>query len=294
MVKTNYHTHTTFCDGKNSPEELVRWAVERNFTALGFSAHSLFPFTSPLHLPADEHEKYCEEIRRLKEKFSDKIRIFVGFESEFLLPRYLPLKANYDKFRPDFLIGAVHMLSGESATALGFHGNFGDGHFSVDGPAEHVKEGIAEVFGGDGQLACRVYFASVRKMVATCDFDIVAHPDVLRRRNSAVGFFDEIAPWYIEELEKTATAFKGKIVEINTGGIARNCVSTPYPSPTFLRLIRECGGKICINSDCHRKEYLDAAYDVALDAAKEAGFKSLMILDGKNRWEEADIKDFLS
>ena len=27
MTFSNYHTHTTYCDGKDSPEELVREAV---------------------------------------------------------------------------------------------------------------------------------------------------------------------------------------------------------------------------------------------------------------------------
>jgi histidinol-phosphatase (PHP family) len=294
MVKTKYHTHTTFCDGKNSPEELVEWAIQRDFTDLGFSAHSIFPFSSSMHLAAENHEKYCREIRQLKEKFSHKIRILVGFEAEFLLPDYLPLQSNYSEFQPDFLIGAVHMLSGKSAAALGFQGDFGDGHFSVDGPADHVKEGIQRVFDGDGKLACQVYFASVREMVATCDFDIVAHPDVLRRRNSILRFFHEDASWYKDELEKTARVLSqsGKIIEINTGGIARNCVTTPYPSPEFLRLIHEGGGKICINSDCHRMEYLDAAYDVAIKTAETAGFKSIMVLSAENHWKEIDIKDF--
>ena len=39
MIKTNYHTHSTFCDGKNTPEEMVLKAIEDNFDILGFSSH---------------------------------------------------------------------------------------------------------------------------------------------------------------------------------------------------------------------------------------------------------------
>ena len=42
--KANLHTHTSFCDGKNSPEEMVRSAVEKGFDVLGFSGHSYTPF----------------------------------------------------------------------------------------------------------------------------------------------------------------------------------------------------------------------------------------------------------
>ena len=41
---TNFHTHTVFCDGKNTPEEMVLSAIEKGFTALGFSGHGLTSF----------------------------------------------------------------------------------------------------------------------------------------------------------------------------------------------------------------------------------------------------------
>ena len=44
MIMTHYkecfHSHTYYCDGKNSPEEMVQSAVDNNFTALGFSGHA--------------------------------------------------------------------------------------------------------------------------------------------------------------------------------------------------------------------------------------------------------------
>ena len=32
VYKQNLHTHTTFCDGKNTPEEMITWAIDKNFT----------------------------------------------------------------------------------------------------------------------------------------------------------------------------------------------------------------------------------------------------------------------
>ena len=34
----NFHTHSTFSDGKNTPEELINYAIEKGFCSLGFSA----------------------------------------------------------------------------------------------------------------------------------------------------------------------------------------------------------------------------------------------------------------
>ena len=40
MIKANFHTHSTFSDGANTPEEMVQTAISLGMTALGFSDHS--------------------------------------------------------------------------------------------------------------------------------------------------------------------------------------------------------------------------------------------------------------
>ena len=47
MIKSNCHTHTTFCDGKNSAEEMTLAAINAGFVSLGFSGHS------PMYYDAD-------------------------------------------------------------------------------------------------------------------------------------------------------------------------------------------------------------------------------------------------
>ncbi|MDC7224950.1 MAG: PHP domain-containing protein, partial [Spirochaetales bacterium] len=40
MIKTCYHTHCYYCDGKGKPKAYAESALEKGFTALGFSSHS--------------------------------------------------------------------------------------------------------------------------------------------------------------------------------------------------------------------------------------------------------------
>lgn len=49
-MKINLHSHTTFCDGKNSAEEMVVSAIDHGFDVFGFSGHSYTPFD----------ESYCK------------------------------------------------------------------------------------------------------------------------------------------------------------------------------------------------------------------------------------------
>ena len=37
--KQNLHTHSSYCDGKDTPEELVLYAISAGFSSIGFSGH---------------------------------------------------------------------------------------------------------------------------------------------------------------------------------------------------------------------------------------------------------------
>ena len=72
----NFHTHTTLCDGKNTPEEMILAALEKGFTALGFSGHGYTDFD--LRYCMQDWEGYLAEIRRLKEQYRGKIESYLG------------------------------------------------------------------------------------------------------------------------------------------------------------------------------------------------------------------------
>ena len=40
MILTDLHVHTNYCDGKNTPEEMVLAAIEKGMECIGFSVHS--------------------------------------------------------------------------------------------------------------------------------------------------------------------------------------------------------------------------------------------------------------
>ncbi len=69
----NYHTHTTFCDGKNTPEEIVQYALEHNFESIGFSGHSKTIFD--MRYCMKDIIGYITEVNRLKEKYSNDIQM---------------------------------------------------------------------------------------------------------------------------------------------------------------------------------------------------------------------------
>lgn len=285
MRLASYHVHTSLCDGKNTPEEMLRSAINLGMSGLGFTAHAAWPFASEWHLPVPRYADYLGEIARLKKEQGTKISILSGFEADYIEGITAPDGAFYGRFDIDFLIGSVHYVAGKSpAPGKGPT----RGLWSVDAPTDEVARGIESCFGGNGRRAAEAYWGTVRDMVASCDFDIVGHLDVLRKRNGELRFFDESAAWYRRELHATvkAIARAGKIVEINTGGIARKTIDSVYPSAEALALLCDAGVPITINSDAHATGDLLCAYDRARDAARRAGYETLTFRDGADWVQE--------
>ena len=62
-----------------------------------------------------------------------------------------------------------------------------------------------------------------------------------------------------------------KLINDNTKGWK----TAPYPAPWILKHIAAKGGSIIINSDCHKAEALDFAFDEALALAHSTGVNIL-------------------
>ncbi len=280
--KINLHTHTSFCDGKNTVEEMVLSAINSGFTVLGFSSHCFYPmdpkfylpFDSLWHIPADQVKAYAAEVKRLAQKYSGQIKIQLGFEADFfessVYGSAIPTKESYAVFEPDYLIGAVHFV------------NTDKGFYTVDHKTEFVKENLIKLYSKDdgsidGKKAVCDYFEAERALLQKGNFEILAHPDLIRKRNGDLHFFDEEESWYKEQLKLTAKAVAkaGVIAEINTGAMARGSMNDVYPSAQFLEYLKELGVPVCISSDCHEADKLDFAFDFAADRAKKAGYDEL-------------------
>lgn len=269
MVKTNFHTHSVFCDGKDTPEEMALAAIERGFSALGFSGHAYFVLDADISMSEKQQLPYREEVLRVKEKYKDKIDIFLGIEQDSWSP---PLEYKYD-----YVIASVHNL-------------LADGVFCpVDNNADLMLKNLEAHFGGDQDVYAEAYFAEVMRLFDKIpEGDVIGHVDLITKYDEVLSIrrsprYFAMAKAAIEHLAKY-----GKPFEINTGAIGRGYRTTPYPSPELLSTIRRLGGRIMINSDCHNKDFLDCGFDLAVDLAKDCGFSSHVILT-KNGWSEVPL-----
>ena len=66
------HMHTTWSDGKNTPEEMILEAIRLGLETVGISDHSS---GDPCGMTLEASAEYRKEIARLKEKYAGQIRV---------------------------------------------------------------------------------------------------------------------------------------------------------------------------------------------------------------------------
>ena len=66
MRKIDLHMHTCFCDGKDTPEEMVQAAIAKEMEAVGVCIHSHTPFDESYCGSLEGIRRFLGEMNRLK------------------------------------------------------------------------------------------------------------------------------------------------------------------------------------------------------------------------------------
>jgi len=275
------HTHTSFCDGNDDVETLCRVAQEKGLNSLGFSAHAPVLKKTGLrgtwHLGEERLGEYIEAVRAAKKRWEGKLPVYLGLEVDFIPGLMGPADRDYREMNLDYIIGAVHYV-------VPARGEL----FTVDDSAEIVDRGIKESYGGDPLGMVEAYWDSQEAMIRAGGFDVLAHPDLIKKNNSIPGsnenrMFSEDENSYKEKTASIAAlmAQAGIVAEVNTGGMNRGKTKNCYPSPGFLKLLCAQGVPAVINADAHRAEHLDGHYEEARQFLLAAGYTETLLFGGR-------------
>ena len=259
-IRSNAHTHTTWCDGGNSAEEMIQAALAHNFISLGFSVHGWTPY-EPCHISIEREELYRQELRALREKYRGQIEIIIGAERDALYER------DFSQF--EYVIESTHGMYDKN-------GEF----FFVDWSEDRMVKFVSENFGGDYYAYAAAYYRKLAEVASRSDALFLGHIDLLTKFNEGNRFFDEGDPRYLKGAFEAAEAAigRGLPLEMNTGAISRGYRVTPYPNKPILKFIREHGGEIMINSDAHSAAGIATGFDLCVELAREAGFDHVLYL----------------
>lgn len=262
MNYANYHTHTTFCDGRDTAEDMVLAAIAAGCPELGFSGHSYLPFDDDWNMNPETAAEYRKEVNRLRDKYKDRISIRLGIEQDICSPA-----DELDLY--EYSIGAVHCM-------------FKDGNYlSVDLSAEGVRKGVEDLYGGDPYAYAEDYFGLVGSTWERTHCAILAHFDLLTKFLGTDPLFDPADARYqkaaaraLEQIFETPAA-----IEINTGALARGYRTEPYPSEAFLALIGKAQHPVILSSDAHAAEDITYWFDRAIQLVSKYRLNLVSRLD---------------
>lgn len=258
MLRANYHTHCTFCDGHDTAEEMLQAAIGRGFTHLGFSSH-----VDP-DVPCD-WEAYAAEVRRLRAAYAGRIDILLGAELDSLWGPEREVRCP----GAEYVIGSTHFLPVDEPPAG-----------CIDWSPERLTELCGAYFHGDWYALVRAYYDFEARVFERTRCDFVGHFDLISGFNPVLHAFDESDPRYLgpalDAMEHLVA--QGVPFEINCGSVNRGRKREPFPCRALLQALHDFGGEILINSDAHDAHLIDGGFSLAVELAKQCGFTHTNIL----------------
>ena len=173
------------------------------------------------------------------------------------------LQGLFKHFKPDFLIGSLHVTRSGIAVSL-----------KLD--REPSKECITE------------YYEENLEMVEKGGFDTLGHLGIFKRGvNTSIMPDERHAYPIIDKIFQTMIK-KDIALEVNNSGF-NSKLKNHVPEPTILARYQKQGGElITISSDSHNLEHFDRFYDKTLDNLKELNFSCVWIKRG-GKWLDVEI-----
>lgn len=262
MIRANFHTHTTLCDGKNTPQEMAKAGFDKGLLALGFSGH----MDQDVHMDWDA---YVTAIHQLKDEYRGRMDILMGVELDTL---YDPACCPGAEYR----IGSTHFLDVDVPCET-----------SVDWSVEKLETLCLEAFGGNWMALVRAYYELEATTHDRTECTFVGHFDLVSKFNEGGKYFDETSKEYLDPALEAMEYLVGEGVpfEVNCGALARGIRSQPYPRRELLSALHEMGGQILVNSDAHSADALCGGLDDGARFAASCGFTSALVLGHDARGE---------
>lgn len=254
----DYHIHTARCGhARGAMSEYLSRAEALGLAEIGFADHLplLHAVDPSLTMGRDELPIYIEEVAGLAATAALPVRL--GIEADYVPEAVEQLRAVLSEHPFDYVLGSVHFLDG----------------WAFDDPRH-----ISGYEGRDHQELYEQYFAAVVEAVETGLFDILAHPDLIKK-------FDilpkaDLAAHY--EGLAGAVARQGMAIEVSTAGL-RKPVGEVYPTEEFLSVCRRHDIPVTLGSDAHAPEEVGYRFAAAVDLLSRVGYTEVATFSERRR-----------
>jgi histidinol-phosphatase (PHP family) len=260
------HLHTSRCGhATGTMTDYVEAGRAAGLDVMCFTDHFPMPEDYPQHYtmrPA-EMPAYLQDVAAVAAYSRETAgpEVLCGLEADYLPGEEAALRSKLEALGLDMVLGSVHFIA----------------DWAFDDPDLVARYGSADI-----DALWDRYFALVFDAARSGIFDVLAHPDLIKK----FGYLPGIDPgtWY----EETALALfeGGMAVEVNTGGL-RKPVGEIYPSLRLLEACHRRGVPATFGSDAHAPCEVASGMSPARDLLREAGYTSLVVFRGRKPYEVA-------
>lgn len=268
-MNANYHTHCTYCDGKDPLSAFVAAAENLHFNQLGFSSHAPVPFENDFGIQEDQIPNYCQEIDNLQTQTN--VCLLKALECDFIPGMSTPFQQFKDTYNLDYIIGGVHLVRPQNSEKLWF----------IDGSKREIyDDGLFQLFNGNIKQAVTTFWEQTFEILETQHMDIIAHVDKIKMHNQH-RFFQEDESWYKILADKALQLiYKHNVVmEINTRGLYKKRCDAFYPSTEILLKARKLDIPVVISTDAHKAEELGWFAAEAEQELQRCGYGNVVHFD---------------
>ncbi len=252
-LTANYHTHTRRCQHAVGTErEYIEAAIQQGIEILGFSDHIPCPFTgdyvSHIRMTMDQAEAYVTTLRLLQKEYAKDIRIYIGFEAEYI-PEFLDEQRKLiENLAIDYMIMGQHFLQSEE------HGPYVGQETTSE---QRLKDYVDSVIQGMG----------------TGLYRYLAHPDLVHYVGDS-NIYKRHMKRLCQEMKKMHIP-----LEINMLGMVEG---RQYPRKEFWELAACEGNAVILGIDAHAPGHVirNAGYDACCKLIQDLGLKQIHRLKG--------------
>lgn len=249
----DYHIHSNFsCDSNTPMEDYIKQAIKINLDEICITDHTDVGNNGCVIC---DYENYFKEIKRLKEKYADKISIKQGMEFGMQAHHKDYFENIFNKYPFDFIIMSFHLVEDKDLWDRSF---------------QHGKT--------QAQYNQRYYEEIYNTINVYNKYSVLGHLDLIRR-------YDDFGEYPFKKSKEIIEKILTHIIE-NQKGIELNTSSFRYglkdlmPSKDILKFYKELNGEIItIGSDSHNTKYLGYKIKDMQEFLKSIGYKYFATFD---------------
>ncbi|RMH60157.1 MAG: histidinol-phosphatase HisJ [Zetaproteobacteria bacterium] len=255
--------HTPRCNhAVGSIRDYADAAIAAGLREIGISDHSPMPggFDAAWRMRIDELDDYIQEAMAVRNTLRDRLIVRIGLEADFHPGTEDDVARMLDKYNWDYVIGSVHFID----------------DWGFDNPDQ-----LDEWSRRDVEEAYCAYFELVAQSAASGMFDIIGHPDLIKKFGHRPPA-DSVRVRQAEERMLEAVKAADIALEISSAGL-RKPVGEIYPASSLIQRAARLGIPFAFGSDAHAPNEVGHAMEDCLQALDAAGIHEIATFHARKR-----------